>query len=147
MKTNNLHIGLDVHGVINQYPYIFKQFSLILRENGCRVSIITGQEWEKVGPEVDKLGIFYTDHFSIVDYHRNLGTKMWQSDKGTWWMEDTDWVRSKGDYIFREKVDIHFDDSWEYANYVPNFCTFVLVPKENFRLFGWESSLFPIWQI
>ena len=77
--------------------------------------------------------------------YEQIGTKMWQNDKGTWWMDEKDWVRSKGDYIHREKVDIHFDDSWEYANFIPDSCTFILVPKTNFRLFGWESSLFPIW--
>jgi hypothetical protein len=111
---------------------------------GHEIHIITGQEWDKVKCKVEEARVVYTHHFSIVDYHKEIGTKMWQDKKGTWWMENETWVRSKGDYIHREHIDIHFDNSWEYANYVPDFCSFVLVPKDNFHAFQFVSPLFSI---
>ena len=130
-----MNIGLDIHGVISLYPEICSDFSLILREAGNTISIITGQEWDKVKEKVDKAKVTYDHHFSIVDYHREIGTKMWQDEKGRYWMEENIWARSKGDYMLREHIDIHFDDSLEYAKYVPDFTTFVLVPKKNWDPF------------
>lgn len=37
-------------------------------------------------------------------------------------------------------VDIHFDDSLEYAEHFPDTCTFVLVPKKNFVMFDLVNS-------
>jgi len=130
-----MNVGIDVHGVIDLYPSAFKIITANLVKDFHGVHIITGQEWEKIKPMIDDLGIQYTHHFSIVDYHRNKGTKMWKDKKGTFWMDEMEWVRSKGDYIHRENIDIHFDDTWEYANFIPNTCTFILVPKKNFHAF------------
>jgi len=130
-----MKIGLDLHGCIDKYPIIFRQLSNKLYESGHEIHVITGQEWDKVEPEVEKACIQFTHHFSIVDYHKALGTEMWKNDKGTWQMDEKDWVRSKGDYIHREHIDIHFDNSWEYAIFVPDFCTFILVPKSGFHEF------------
>lgn len=127
-----MKIGLDVHGCIDLYPSIFARLSKTLIHNGHEVHIITGQEWERVGKKVDKNGVRYSHHFSIVDYHLSIGTKMWQDEKKTWWMDEKIWIRSKGDYIHRSQIDVHFDDSYEYAEYCPEFCTFILVPKTNF---------------
>lgn len=138
-----MHIGIDVHGCIDLYLNIFRRLSCGLKEigfwqykrSGHRISIITDQEWKKVKPEVDRLGICYTDHFSIVDYHKSIGTKMWTDAKGTFWMDNDIWIKSKGIYIEKEHVDVHFDDSVSYARYVPDTCTFVLVPKTGFHQF------------
>ena len=129
-----MKVGIDLHGCIDLYPQFFSKLSHALISNGHSVSIITGQEWEKVGPKVDQLGISYNNHFSIVDYHKVIKTDMWQDSKKTWWMAEKIWLRSKGNYIFSEHVDVHFDDSYAYAEYVPDFCTFILVPKKNFDM-------------
>ena len=127
-----LSVGLDIHGVIDAYQGFFSRLSKGLKKRGCPVHIITGQSWEEVKSTVEKAGIHYDYHFSIVDYHLEIGTKMKKDAKG-WHMDDRIWVRSKGDYIHREKIDLHFDDSYEYAEYCPPNCTFVLVPKTNFE--------------
>lgn len=57
---------------------------------------------------------------------------MWQDDKKTWWCDEKTWIRSKGDYIHREHIDVHFDDTLDFARFIPNTCTFVLVPKMGF---------------
>ena len=131
-----MKIGLDIHGVIDRYPEQFRDMSRTLMANGHEVYIITGQPWKQVAHTVAKAGVNYTDTFSIVDYHRkDKDTKMWKDKNGTWWMDEKVWIRSKGDYIERMGIDVHFDDSYEYAEYVPNSCTFVLVPKKGLDKF------------
>lgn len=131
-----MKVGLDIHGVIDLYPEFFAGLSRKLVLDGHEVHIITGQEWRKVRHKVKKFDISYTHHFSIVDYHKSIGTPMHKDDKDTWWMAEKIWVRSKGDYIHRTKIDVHFDDSYEYCNYCPDFCTFIVVPKTNFLTFN-----------
>jgi len=139
-----ISVGLDIHGCIDLYPKYFECLSWNLINEGHEVHIITGQEWKKAEPTVKKYHISYTHHFSIVDYHKSIGTKMWKDSKNTWWMDDTLWLKSKGDYIRRAKVDIHFDDGVRYAQYMPSNCTFVLVPKNGFdKRFGEIKSFIP----
>jgi len=128
-----MKVGLDIHGVIDRYPDKFYRLSKNLVDNGHEVHIVTGQEWVNVRGEVERAGVLYTHHFSIVDHHLNIRTKMTQDAKDTWWMDEGIWLRSKGDYIHRAGIDIHFDDSYEYGQYIPDTCTFVLVPKTNFE--------------
>lgn len=133
-----MKVGFDIHGCIDLYPEQFKTLSEQLISGGHEVHIITGQEWCNVKNKVEQAGISFTHHFSIVDYHKTVNTKMWQDTRGTWWMDQEVWVRSKGNYIYRWELDIHFDDSYEYAQFVPSTCTFILVPKRGFvTMFNW----------
>lgn len=127
-----MKIGIDIHNCIDLYPDVFRVLAERLIADNHEIHIITGQEWEKVYHKVDKYQVPYTHRFSIVDYHKSIGTKMWQDKKGTWWCDEKIWVRSKGNYICREGITVHFDDTLEYANYLPDTCTFVLVPKKGF---------------
>ncbi len=128
-------IGIDFHGVIDLYPDIFRSVCSTLIAHKNEIHVITGQQWEKVEPKVKKLDIPYTHHFSIVDYHLAQRTAMWMDDKKTYWMDEVVWRKSKGEYIAREGIDVHFDDCAVFAEYIPSNCTFVLVPKKNFEAF------------
>ena len=128
-------VGLDIHGVIDTYPDLFSYISERLIRCKWEVHIITGQEKEKALPQVLEAKVSYTHFYSIVDYHREQGTHMWQDEKGTWWMGPDYWLSSKGDYCKREEIDVHFDDSVEYAQFMPETCNFVLVSKSNFDKF------------
>lgn len=130
-----MKIGIDLHGVCDLYPKEFAYLTRNLVTAGHEVIIITGQEWKKAQKQVKKLRISYTDHFSTVDYHLAKGTKMWRDSKKTWWMDNDLWIRAKGDFIQRTGIELHFDDTWEYSNYIPDNCTFVLVPKKGFEKF------------
>jgi hypothetical protein len=130
-----MRVGFDLHGVIDLYPKVFQDLGEKLIQEGHSIHIITGQSWEQVKDKVEKYEIPYTNHFSTVDYHKKLGTKMWQDDKGTWWLDQELWLRSKGSYVTKEHIDVHFDDTLEYARFFPNYCTFVLVPKFGFDKF------------
>ena len=132
-----MKIGLDIHGVIDAYPQLFSKLSNMWVGKGYEVHIVTGQEWEGVVGKVEEAKISYTHHFSIVDYHKSIATKMWDNDprgKG-WWMEGDIWTRSKGDYASRVDLDLHFDDSKSYAKYFPETCSFVCVGTRDFEKF------------
>jgi len=124
-----MKIGLDVHGVIDKYPTFVAQYTLNKINSGNEIHIITGQEREFVEPLVKSLGVPFTHFFSVVDYHKSIDTKMWQDDKKTWWMEPEAWLRTKGDYCKREGIEIHFDDSMEYGEFMPDTCAFVHLPR------------------
>ena len=129
-----MQIGLDVHKVVDSYPEIFSKLSHLWSEQGHTIHVITGQEWQKVKPEVDAFDIKYDTHFSIVDHHLKIGTPMYRrDDKDGWWTDRELWVRSKGDYAMSVGLDLHFDDSIEYAKYFPKCCTYVIVG------FGFET--------
>ena len=129
-----LKIGLDVHGVIDLYPKHFAWLSGQWKKAGHEVYILTGQEWEET-EELCK-NIKYSHHFSIVDLHKELGTKMWRGvgkdGKEGWWMEDGAWEVSKGAYARNVGLDIHFDDTVAYFKWFPEDCTCIYVPKVGF---------------
>jgi len=129
-----MDIGLDIHGVIDRYPNFFREMSIRWKNDGHTIHIITGQEWAKASKDVEEAGILYDKSFSIVDYHKEFGTKMWQDDKGTWWMSPEEWVQSKGMYAKEFHIQIHFDDSIEYAEHFPSYCTFIHVPRAGFGM-------------
>jgi hypothetical protein len=129
---NEIHIGLDIHGVIDKYPFLFKKLSEKWASEGHNIHIITGQEWSKAWRAVKKAGVTYHEYFSIIDHHRENGTEMWQDEKGTWWMDEGTWVGTKGLYAREHGIKLHFDDSPEYVPYFPNDCIFIRVPKYNF---------------
>ena len=128
-----LNIGLDVHGVIDRYPELFSTLTKLWQREGHVIHIITGQEWENVEPQVAKYDITYHNHYSIVDFHKSIGTRMWvRSDKEGWWMDRNSWNCSKGNYATYHGLNLHFDDTSIYANSFPEWCTFIHVPKEGF---------------
>ncbi len=135
-----MKIGLDLHGVCDLYAESFREMSSNLMMNKHEVHIITGMPWKDAKKEVKNLGISFSRYFSIIDYHKKIGTRMWKDDRGGWCVEEKLWVRAKGDYIHRQKIDVHFDDSYEYAEYCPSFCTYILVPKTNFN--AWSRLVY-----
>jgi len=130
-----MNIGLDIHGCIDKYPSEFRELTHRWYRNKHSIYIITGQSWSEVVDEVDGAGVAYTDTFSIVDHHLKIWTPMWKNDprgKG-WWMDATTWLLSKGTYCQESNINIHFDDTLEYAQYFPRSnCSFILVPKTGF---------------
>ena len=124
-----MKIGLDVHGVIDRFP---AEFALLTKRwldgLGHEVHIVTGSPWDGAEPQVKKMGIQFSHHFSIVDHHRGVGTIMTNKESG-WWMEQETWNRSKGDYAKTVDLDIHFEDTLAYAPWFPSSCTFIHVGR------------------
>ena len=111
-----MKLGLDIHGVIDTDPLFFSKLTKDLISTGWEVHIITGPSAEKVKKELSSWNIFYTHIFSILDHHISLGTKIdYVGDKP--YMDAVLWDRTKGDYCYREGINLHLDDTERYKNY------------------------------
>ena len=123
-----MKVGIDIHGVITEYPAFFSKLSELLMANGHEVYIITGRSWIEVSQEVKDANVQYTKQFSIVDYHQQIGTPM-TCKNGSWWMDSRLWNSTKGDFCAREGIDVHFDNDEEYFEYFPHKCLLIPVNK------------------
>lgn len=113
-----MKIGLDIHGVIDTEPELFSKLSNGCIKKGWQVHIITGQEDTKILRDTLKeYGIAYSHIFSIISYHKKLGTVITHDEKGNPWMDEDIWNRTKGGYCLKKGIDIHIDDSYTYGKY------------------------------
>lgn len=111
-------IGFDVHGVLDAKPKLFSTLSNLLVLNGHEVHILTGsRDTPEIRDELDSYGIKYTHFFSISDYNKEIGTKMWNDENGNPWMDQEVWNKTKADYCRRNNIDLHFDDTIQYGDH------------------------------
>jgi hypothetical protein len=129
---NDMKIGIDLHGVIDIYPQLFSRLSKAWVKKGHQVHIITGKSYAESKKEVQAHQIVFTHFFSIFDYHQAKGTPM-EKRKTGWWMDQTLWDQSKGEYCTQEGIHVHFDNDLHYAKWFPSHCTFVWVRKKGFE--------------
>jgi hypothetical protein len=128
MKTEQLKLGLDIHGVCDAYPKLFTKLSNLFVNSGHEVHIITGQEFsEEFFKQIKDLGINFTHFFSVTDYHRSIGTPIWYSEKGRPWLDEKLWNKTKGEYCEREGINLHFDDTKDYGAHFENCLYFHLL--------------------
>lgn len=111
-----IKIGLDLHGVIDAKPELFKILTKLLVDNGHEVHIITGSKMEKELPLLTELGISYTHLFSITDYHTEIGTHIEWTNSENPNLDPYLWDKTKGEYCAKHNIDLHMDDS-EIYNY------------------------------
>lgn len=111
-----LKVGLDVHGVIDTFPEIFRELSRILITNGHEVHIITGlKKSGHIEEELAKSRIHYTHYFSIVDQLEHDGIKIdWINDLP--WAPDKEWNVAKRNYCDRVGITFMIDDSYVYRD-------------------------------
>jgi hypothetical protein len=114
-------IAVDIHGVIDQDPDFFRDFLQTLRNANWEVHILTGKHIKNgIMQELKRLGIARYDHythlFSISDYHKKKGTKMWGDEKNPW-MDDTVWSATKAEYCVKNDIDLCIDDTDRYLPY------------------------------
>ena len=113
-----LKIGLDIHGICDANPKFFSELSRLFVNAGHELHIITGRRvCDGALEEVEDLGINYTHFFSIADYHKEIGTKVWEDDNGNPWLEGELWDKTKGEYCKKHKIDLHIDDTERYGEY------------------------------
>ncbi len=120
-----IKIGLDLHGVISDMPEFFSFLTDILVKSGCEVHIVTGGATDDDKQLLKDYNIQYTHFFSIVDYHRKIGTPT--SGKhpkyGFEMISDEEWDKTKGEYCRENGIDLHIDDTLIYNNYFSTpFC-------------------------
>ena len=114
-----LKIGFDIHGVIDDKSDVFSALSKILVDSGNEVHVITGSfRTDELEREIkEKHNISYTHFFSILDYHKELGTKIEYDEDGQAWIEGELWDKTKAEYCQRVGIDLHLDDSDSYGDY------------------------------
>jgi len=122
-----MKLGIDVHGVIDKFPFI-AELAESLVAYGNEVHIITGASWEPsdngifthegMEPYLARYGFHrhlnFTHFFSIVDHHKSIGTEIKCDAKGCWLDPDL-WNATKSIYCRDNKIDMHLDDSEAYA--------------------------------
>ena len=122
-----MNIGLDIHGVIDKYPTIFKFVCKFCKVFGVKVFVITGPPEKVAHRELWKLGFIYGKDYqkvlSVVDWLKENTDrdKMYQDKNGDWWSTEDNWWSSKAYMCIENNVDVHVDDSERY-------------------LFGWEKT-------
>jgi hypothetical protein len=126
-----MNIGLDIHKTIDRYPQLFSDLAYSWRANGHTIHILTGESRDTAQQEVEELDIPYDHFFSITDWANGQSIAVEQTDTGPWMAPDA-WDSAKGIYCRKHHLDIHFDDTLEYAAAMPDFCTFILV-GDNFE--------------
>lgn len=111
-----LKVGLDVHGVIDTFPEIFRELSRILITNGHEVHVVTGLKKDgHIEEELAKAGIHYTHYFSIVDQLEHDGVDIDWID-GLPWAPDEEWNIAKRNYCDRVGMTVMIDDSYVYRD-------------------------------
>jgi len=120
-------IGLDFHGVIDKEPELWSFLTENLIEKGYEIHIITGHENnEKFRAELKSLNIVWTHLFSIISYHKSIGTPVTYDKNGDPWIDEEIWNKSKAEYCKKENIDIIIDDSKIYEKYFNNCSTFYI---------------------
>jgi hypothetical protein len=128
-KSNKFKIGLDLHGVLTELPHFFSFLTKSLVDAGAEVHIITGGATEEDMEFLKKHDIRYTHYFSIVDYHKSVGTptRGKHSKYGFDLISDEIWDKTKGEYCQMHGIDLHIDDTQNYQSFFKSpFCLFTL---------------------
>ena len=113
-----LKVGIDLHGVLTEYPNEMKMILRALRKMGVIVSIVSGPKYNEIERELKDLGFEFGKHYvhinSVVDFLITSGVKMWQDENEDWWASDEEWWSSKAMICKRYGIDVLIDDSPRY---------------------------------
>lgn len=120
-----MKFGLDIHGVIDKCPKFFSEFTKRMTSLGHEIHILTGVKIsDRVINELDEMGIIYDKIFSITDYLISENEEVtWEDSRNPWFNPDV-WNRVKSDYCRKYNIDLHIDDTLDYALY---FTTPILI--------------------
>ena len=113
-----MKFAIDIHGVIDENTKFFRHMCKSLMSGGIEVHILTGKHISNgVLDELSRLGFLkgthYTTLFSMADFHKERGTKMW-GDKKNPWMDDQVWNNTKALYCRVNNIDFCIDDKEAY---------------------------------
>jgi len=136
-STAAIRIGVDLHGVIDNNVVLFKALSEILllnKEVPIEIYVISGPPKEDVLIELDGLQLYkninYTDIYTIVDFLKSKGVKMWLDHKNTWWASDEDWWGAKAKICDQLCIDVMIDNTDRYKQYFNNISTKFVIYKD-----------------
>ena len=121
---NSIRIGLDFHGVIDKYPEYFQAFNRLAEERGIEIYIITGGPKKVVETYLQEHKIVYKETFAILDFYDEKG-EVEYFPNGEFKVPAELWNKAKGEFCARNKIDLHIDDSAEYAAWFSTpFCRY-----------------------
>ncbi len=127
-----MKFGFDVHGVTNTHHRVYSAMTKALAVAGHEVHIITGhQQTPELKNELIKAGIWWTNWFSIVQYHMDLGEHEISFKGDQPWMDKEIWDRTKAEYCEREGIDLMIDDSPIYGSHFNGKCLYLLQKDPN----------------
>jgi hypothetical protein len=118
MKTFKL--GVDWHGVIDALPDVLSFLTKAVIAQGGEVHILTGMSWTKeCEDKLKEMDIPFTHHFSIFDYHKEIGTEIigYHEKYNIPKIDDVIWDKTKGDYCKEHEITLHIDDTTAYNDY------------------------------
>ena len=127
-------LGIDLHGVIDSDPEVFKAFMKAVSIHNF-VYVISGPPAEQISEELKSFGInqtvpHYTRICSVVDHLTSKKVPMWQDERGRWWSSEEDWWCSKAEICDQYKVDIMIDDKELFEPYFRSIKTHFLLYKD-----------------
>jgi hypothetical protein len=114
-----MKLGIDLHGVIDSNPELFKRaLSTIALTGEVEIFIVSGPPKSEIITELDKLGfeegLHYDEVYSVVDFLKESGVEMWQDGNGRWWTNDKDWCASKARICDKLHLYAMIDDKEMY---------------------------------
>ena len=114
--------GFDIHGVMDTMVDTCKAMMTSFIQAGHEVHIVTGAPKARAMVELSEYGyeegVHYTHFFSITDFHHHKRTPGLKYDEcGEPWLPDNIWNSTKGMYLSKNNIDMHWDDSSRYAEY------------------------------
>jgi len=127
-----MKLGIDLHGVIDSSPGLFKAVLFGLSMSGkVKIYIVSGPPKTEIINELENLGIeedlHYDEVHSVVDSLKESGVEMWQDKNGRWWTNEEDWCASKSRICDKLHLDAMIDDKEMYKADFENIPTkFVL---------------------
>nr|DAS10154.1 MAG TPA: Polynucleotide kinase 3 phosphatase [Caudoviricetes sp.] len=108
-----IKIGLDFHGVINENPVYFKEFTSEAFARGWEIHVVTGGPYAKVVQKLNEWGIRYTKVFAIFDFYNRKGLAEVRPD-GEFKIDSNLWDTAKAKYCKSHHISMHIDDSKIY---------------------------------
>ena len=127
-----MRIGFDLHGILTDFPHVFRPLLKGLVEAGIKVYILSGPPEEQIKRELLELGylrgVHYEHALSVINYLQDFqDVKTWQDENGNWWADDTDWWNAKGNIARSYRLDLVVDDSPQYGENMPPATAFALI--------------------
>ena len=110
-----LRLGLDLHGVIDEFPEKFCFLAKAVYLMGGEVHIITGlKRTPAIWDWLNVNDIRFTHYYSIVDDLEDRGVEIVWDEHGFPHAPDDLWDVAKAEYCVKHKIDLMIDDSGVY---------------------------------
>ena len=112
-----MKIGIDFHGVIEEYPEFFSEFTQAMIAFNHEIHIITGSKEKDISAFLFEHKIGYTHFYSITDDLLNENNWYKRDSNDNLIFNDYKWNTAKALYCNKNDITLMFDDSDIYSKY------------------------------